>query len=77
MNRPVKGRVGVAALVVAASKSMLIYNFFLFNMVYMQLAMVASASSAHCHVRLDFVEKNVKQSAPVMALSVTVTLVSV
>ena len=50
---------------------------FLFNMVYMQLAMVSLAYIVQYRVWLDFVEKNVKQSAPVMALSVTATLVTV
>ena len=60
-----------------SSKYMLIYNFFLLNMVYMQLAMEALACIVQCRVLLDFVEKNGKQSAPVMALSVIVTLVAV
>ena len=46
-------------------------------MINMQRAMVALAYVVHCRVRLDFVEKCVKQSAPVMALSVIVTLVPV
>ena len=43
----------------------------------MQRAMVALAYVVQCRVWLDFVEKDVKQSAPVMAPTVTVTLVAV